>query len=313
MPASHEYRLTALEERPVLPGGGLDGKVLTWDRGQPVWSSSLNLPGSLAVGGALDLIGNLTIDGTGDGIRIYRYSDNADAVVLFPRKARGIKGSPAAIQNNDGLIYLSAAGWTTSGGWTAAGILQLDVDAAPSSTNVQGRWIFSTRDSGGNMNEVLRLDSAKLAAFKGPVTATGMLQATVAATGDKALGLESLATGTPNERTHLASTTSVADGTLATIHTIPTSSNKAYHVEAHIAGRRTSGGAEMGSFHIAGSFRNVSGTLTQRGTTTVIHTAKDDANMAGSFAVSGTNIQVQIGWATAYAMQWIAAVKVSEV
>ena len=312
---SLDYRVATIESL-LTPGSA--NTVLMSNGVAPVWSSSLSLPGSLTVAGAsllqgtVDVLNALTIRGTADGLRLYRYVNAADATVFFPRKARGTEAAPTAVLNGDGLFYLSAAGFASGGSWVGAGVIQLDVDGAPTSTNVPGRWIFSTRDTSGTLNEVLRLDAAKVATFSGSVKTGDLIQATVASSGAKALGLESSATGNPNERTYLAAV-QTSDGSQTTVHTIVTSSNAGYHVEAIVTGRRTAGGSDMASYHIAGTFRNAGGTLTQRGTTTVIHTAEDAAGFDANFAISGTSIQVRVAGSDTFNMQWNATIKITQV
>ncbi len=82
------------------------------------------------------------------------------------------------------------------------------------------------------------------------------------------------------------------DGTATVAVTIPTQSNHAYLVKAHIV---ATDGSTSAAYIRAAAFENNAGTLTQVGTTTSIGTYEDiAAPMDVSFALSGTEIRLLV-------------------
>jgi hypothetical protein len=143
--------------------------------------------------------------------------------------------------------------------------------------------------------------------LSGPLSVTGLMQATVAASGDQALGLESSATGTPNERIYLASVVT-SNNTPTTLQTIATSTNKIYVVTAKVACRIGSSGG--GGYTIVGTFQNLSGTLTQIGSTSVVHSAEGSASLDCVFSISGTNLLVNVTGLPASNFTWVGSTSV---
>jgi hypothetical protein len=82
------------------------------------------------------------------------------------------------------------------------------------------------------------------------------------------------------------------DGAATVAVTIPTQSNHAYMVEAHIV---ATDGSTTAGYIRAAAFENNAGTLTQVGSTTSIGTYEDIANpMTVSFDTSGTEIRLLV-------------------
>lgn len=144
----------------------------------------------------------------------------------------------------------------------------------------------------------------------------GSTRVTVNSTG---LGLAT----SPTQKFHLAHNSaellvtgngnvSTTDATPTTVHTFTTASNRSYHYEVRCTARRTGGSAgtagDTASYRLIGTFKNVSGTLTQVGTTTAIHTAEDQAGWDCTLGTSGTAIVVTGTGAANNNINWEAIV-----
>jgi hypothetical protein len=79
-----------------------------------------------------------------------------------------------------------------------------------------------------------------------------------------------------------------------TVGTFTTAEDTSYEVEVRIAGKKTDG--TTGGWNIAGVFKNVGGTLTQVGSTSIMIEDKDTAAAAWTvdFDISGEDIQVKV-------------------
>lgn len=108
-------------------------------------------------------------------------------------------------------------------------------------------------------------------------------------------------------------TVQTTNATVTTIVTITTQSDKCYTVVVDVSGLQ-SGGSNGVGYVRAATVRNDSGTLTQVGTTTAMHTAEDAALAACdvTVAISGTNILVQVTGIAATTIDWKAFVRVTE-
>lgn len=98
------------------------------------------------------------------------------------------------------------------------------------------------------------------------------------------------------------------DATVTTLHSVSTTSNNSYLVEAKVLARRTGGSSGTASdtagYKIIGVFKNNAGTLTQVGATTVEFTAEDQAGWNCVFDTSGTTIRVRVTGATNNNITW---------
>jgi len=63
-------------------------------------------------------------------------------------------------------------------------------------------------------------------------------------------------------------------------------------------------GNNMASYKYIGSFKNVSGTVSQVGSTTVVHSAEDVSGWDAGFNISGTRVYVQVTGAAATSITW---------
>jgi|AACY02.16.fsa_nt_gi hypothetical protein len=104
---------------------------------------------------------------------------------------------------------------------------------------------------------------------------------------------------------HTASTT---DGSATAVDVIATETDKTYTLLTTVAARRTGGSAgsagDSAGYELFGAFKNVGGTLSQVGTTTIV-AKEDQAAWAADFAVSGTDIQVSVTGAADNDVSWV--------
>lgn len=102
----------------------------------------------------------LGTDGPTSSISSKRYSADAIGPQIRTYKSRGaFVGTDTAVQSGDGILNLNGYGYTGSQ-YSVAGSINLNADAAPSGTTLQGRITFFTTDSGGSHAERMRIDSS---------------------------------------------------------------------------------------------------------------------------------------------------------
>jgi len=94
------------------------------------------------------------------------------------------------------------------------------------------------------------------------------------------------------------------DGAPVVANTLTTETDKIYHVEAMVVASETVDHDEAASYHLAGTFKNDAGILTQIGATTVVHVAEDNAAWDANFNISGTTIQILATGAAATNINW---------
>jgi hypothetical protein len=96
------------------------------------------------------------------------------------------------------------------------------------------------------------------------------------------------------------------DATVTTVLTIPVASGEEVKLLAHTVGHQTSTG-DTASLGNAAAFKNIAGTLTQVGTTQVLHVAMANAGAAlwtQTFSVSGTDVLVRVTGEAAKTIDW---------
>lgn len=98
---------------------------------------------------------------------------------------------------------------------------------------------------------------------------------------------------------------STTDATETVAATIPTFTDRAYHVHATIVATETDDHDEVASYEIAATFKNDGGTVTQVGSTGEIYAGESTGGWAVAFAVDGTNIQIKVTGAAATNVSWL--------
>jgi hypothetical protein len=107
------------------------------------------------------------------------------------------------------------------------------------------------------------------------------------------------------------------NATITTLDTISLLTNQIYLIEARVLARRTGGTAgtanDCASYIIVGTFKNSSGTVTQVGATTMVHSVEDQAAWDCVFTVSGTTVLVQVTGAANNNVAWHSSCVVQQV
>lgn len=94
------------------------------------------------------------------------------------------------------------------------------------------------------------------------------------------------------------------DATETTVDSITLLDENTYHVEALIIAVQ-SDGTDRASYHIAGTFyRTSTGSATQQGSTTAVHTEESNASLAATFTVSSNDVRVSITGIAAETWEW---------
>lgn len=95
------------------------------------------------------------------------------------------------------------------------------------------------------------------------------------------------------------------DATLTTLLTIPTRNNVTWHIKVRITGRKTDN-SKSGGYEIIALFNNNAGVLSQVGATIQVFNQATDAAWTVAFAISGTNILVQVTGKVGDTINWTA-------
>lgn len=104
-------------------------------------------------------------------------------------------------------------------------------------------------------------------------------------------------------------TVSTTDATETSIGTYTTADDYVYHVEAEVLGT-VNGGGNAATYKLIASFKNDSGTLSQIGSTTTVHSAEDAAGWDATIDSSGTDIRVRVTGVAATNIDWRADTKI---
>lgn len=124
-------------------------------------------------------------------------------------------------------------------------------------------------------------------------------------------------TDNPTEYTAQGSvlTTSGAGG--STMANVVTPTDTTVTIEATVVARRTGGTAgtagDGASYKIIGTFKNIGGTVTQIGTTTVVHSVEDQGGWDVEFSISGSNVSLVATGATDNDISWHSTYRVYQI
>jgi len=156
-------------------------------------------------------------------------------------------------------------------------------------------------------SERARLDSS--GRFGIGLTSLGArLDVTESTLGNAVYRLQSTATNDDPNILKYQNRVATTNNTVTTLHTVATTSNNSYIIEAKVLARRTGGSSGTASdtagYKIIGVFKNNAGTLTQVGTTTVEHSSEDQAGWDCVFTISGTSVLVRVTGATNNNVTW---------
>lgn len=98
------------------------------------------------------------------------------------------------------------------------------------------------------------------------------------------------------------------NNTQTTLHTFTLSASTTYAIEANVIARRTGGAGgtaeDSAEYKIRALFKNVAGTATQVGATTIISANEDNANLDAVFDVTGATARVRVTGDTSNNYTW---------
>jgi hypothetical protein len=92
------------------------------------------------------------------GIASYNWNSSSTGAVFHSMKSRGALGTHATVQVND-AVHTHRFGGSDGAVFIEAGRESVEVDAAPSTGLVQGRFVWLTRNAAGTLAGRMRLDS----------------------------------------------------------------------------------------------------------------------------------------------------------
>lgn len=101
----------------------------------------------------------------------------------------------------------------------------------------------------------------------------------------------------------LDATVQTTDATVTVLDTVATTTNNATWINGTIVGRDNTAN-EAAFYKFSALFDNNSGTVTQKGSTTVLDTHEDDASWDFDLNISGTNIQIRVIGDATNAVEW---------
>ena len=98
------------------------------------------------------------------------------------------------------------------------------------------------------------------------------------------------------------------DATVTTVATIAIPASTTVVIEAHVAARRTGGGAgsaeDGAGYVVRGTYKNVAGTATLIGSVNADYTAESQAGWDATFTASGGNVLVRVTGAVNNNVSW---------
>jgi len=102
--------------------------------------------------------------------------------------------------------------------------------------------------------------------------------------------------------------TTTTSAATTTLQTFSVATNNTVTIEARVLARRTGGSSgttgDSAAYTIEGTFKNISGTVTQVGSQTTVHQAEDQSAWNTLFTISGTNVLVSVVGATNNNITW---------
>lgn len=140
------------------------------------------------------------------------------------------------------------------------------------------------------------------------MTSNGIITAVQPTLGSAVLIVKSTATNDDPTVTTYQNRVTTSNATITTLHTFAVPSSTTVTLIAYIVARRTggaSGTAEDGaSYIIAATFKNVAGTATIIGSTSILHSSESQAGFDAVFTASSGNVLVQVTGATSNDITW---------
>lgn len=228
--------------------------------------------------------------------------------------------------HNCGGMMLAGGGAINYGSWNAAtiakpsainvGVFGCAYNASVTSPAYIGGYftIYNTSTAPPNMTGIKTALLVDNQSFTDPIAifrSNGTSFVSVEDAGDLLLG-DRLSTTNQGTRFRIPATVTTTDATVTTLTTYTTASDTAYTIQATVTAVQDTG-ATVASYVMYGTFRNDSGTLTQRGVTTYSHTVEDTAGWDCVYDTSGTDVRVRVTGAAATNIRWQAHLRISVV
>lgn len=98
-------------------------------------------------------------------------------------------------------------------------------------------------------------------------------------------------------------TVTTTDATVTALETIATTSDQSYLIRTRVTSRRSDSGSESNGYVLTGLFKNVAGTVTQVNITDRLE-FEDSSAWNTIFAISGTNILINVTGEASKTIQW---------
>lgn len=146
---------------------------------------------------------------------------------------------------------------------------------------------------------------------------SGSVAVTQGTIGNEVLRLQSAATNDDPSEVVMQARGTTANGTIATLRSFTIPASTTYAIEAMLVARRTGGSAgtaEDGAFYkLIATFKNVGGTATQIGATTVVATHEDQAAWDVVFDVTGATARIRVTGALNNNVTWHMTARIWQV
>lgn len=241
---------------------------------------------------------------------------------------RGIGGYSRGVTtgHNVGALVLAGGGAINYGLWAAATIAKASAinvgvfgcaynSSATSPAYIGGYFtMYNTATAPPNMTGIKTALLCDNQSFTDPIAifrSNGTSFVSIEDTGDFLLG-DRLSTTNLGTRFRIPATVQTTDATVTTVESVTTASDTSYTLHATVTAVK-SDGSQMASYVLYASYRNDSGAVTQVGTTTVSHTAEDDATWDATLDISGTSIRVRVTGVAATTIRWQSHLRISAV
>lgn len=243
------------------------------------------------------------------GVLVTQISGDAQSPFSMFRKARGTRGSEAAVQAGDVMGRYDWQGYDGSAYQTGALFRVIAKDTF--SGSARGAYFqFFVTDSGTTTNdERFRISDTGKIRIHGSVAAdaSARLEVQEETLGNEVLRLTSEATNDDPRWSVYQNRVATTNATVTTLHTVAIPASTTVRIEATVVARRTGGTAgtaeDGASYKLIGTYKNVAGTATLIGAVTK-QADEDQAAWDVNFTPSGGNVLIEVTGALDNNITW---------